>query len=113
MDLTYYFPIKYPAKQNNIDNIKDNKQYKNKVIFSNDNFSISYERAFSPPEDLDTRLLIQEKEDIKEIETGFDDTFTNYLKDVYKRYKNNDIDTINKEFKDSTEEFLNFKKELK
>ena len=52
-------------------------------------------------------------EDIKEIETGFDDTFTNYLKDVYKRYKNNDIDTINKEFKDSTEEFLNFKKELK
>ena len=90
-----------------------NKQYKNKVIFSNDNFSISYERAFSPPEDLNTRLLIQEKEDIKEIETGFDDTFTNYLKDVYERYKNNDIDTINKEFKDSTEEFLNFKKELK
>ena len=37
------------------------------------------------------RLLIQEKEDIKEIETGFDDTFTNYLKDVYERYKNNDI----------------------
>ena len=62
---------------------------------------------------MNTRLLIQEKENIKEIETGFDDTFSNYLKDVYERYKNNDIDTINKEFKDSTEEFLNFKKELK
>jgi len=57
-------------------------------------------------------LIIKENESTKEITVGFDDTFTNYLKAVFAKYKNNDIDTINKEFKDSNEEFLNFKKEL-
>jgi len=89
-----------------------NKEYKNKVIFKSNNFSISYERVFSPPDDFNTSLIIKENESTKEITVGFDDTFTNYLKAVFAKYKNNDIDTINKEFKDSNEEFLNFKKEL-
>lgn len=89
-----------------------NKEYKNKVIFNSNNFSISYERIFSPPFDFNTGLIIKENESTKEITVGFDDTFTNYLKAVFEKYKNNDIDNINKEFKDSNEEFLNFKKEL-
>jgi len=89
-----------------------NKEYKNEVIFKSNNFSISYERVFSPPDDFNTSLIIKENESSKEITVGFDDTFTNYLKAVFENYKNNDIDTINKEFKVSNEEFLKFKKEL-
>lgn len=89
-----------------------NKEYKNKVIFKSNNFSISYERVFSPPHDFNTSLIIKENESTTEIPVGFDDTFTNYLRAVFEKYKNNDIDKINKEFKNSNEEFLNFKKEL-
>ena len=90
-----------------------NREYKNNITFASDEFLISYGRAFSPPEDFKTCLTIKNKGLEKSIEIGVDDTFNNYLKDVYVKYKKNDIDTINREFHESTMEFLKLKKELK
>ncbi len=90
-----------------------NREYKNNITFLSNEFLISYERVFSAPEDFKTCLTIKNGDEEKNIEIGFDDTFNNYLKDVYVKYKNNDIDTINREFEDSTMEFLKLKKELK
>ncbi len=90
-----------------------NREYKNNITFVSDEFLISYERVFSPPEEFKTYLKIKNGEKEENIEIGSDDTFSNYLKDVYVKYKNNEIDNINSEFQESTMEFLNFKKELK
>ena len=90
-----------------------NREYKNNITFVSDEFLISYERAFSPPEEFDTYLTIKNRDVENNIEIGFDDTFNNYLKDIYVKYKKNDIDTINREFEESTMEFLKLKKELK
>tara|TARA_B100001540_G_scaffold312141_1_gene332757 strand:- start:7866 stop:8804 length:939 start_codon:yes stop_codon:yes gene_type:complete len=89
-----------------------NKEYQNNITFKNNEFSISYERAFSPTVDLNTHLIIKNSESSDKIESGTDDTFSNYLKDIYDKYDKNEIDIINKEFKNSMNEFLNLKKEL-
>ena len=89
-----------------------NEEYKNNITFNTTEFSISYERVFSPPADLNVSLLTKSSGSSDKIEAGSDDTFSNYLKDLYDKYKRDEIDNINREFKSSTNEFLKLKKEL-
>lgn len=89
-----------------------NKEYKNNITFKTSEFSISYDRIFSPPADFNVNLLTKSSRSNDKIEVGSDDTFSNYLKDIYDKYKRDEIDKINREFMSSTKEFLKLKKEL-
>ncbi len=75
-----------------------NKTYTNQIQYHGLNFSIKYDRVFSPPPDLETCI---EKEAInKGIKTyviGCDDSFKNYLNYVIK-YLNNDRKQLSREF---------------
>ena len=89
-----------------------NHEYKNNINFRSNSFFVSYDRVFSPPEDLNSFFEISKNNKKEKIEIGKDNTFNNYLKKLLDNYKAKDLESINNEFINSMVEFLKFKKEL-
>jgi hypothetical protein len=90
-----------------IGNFGFNKLYMNEIEFHGADFITSYNRVFSPPSDLETKVIKKTKNKSKEYLTGKDDSFLNYFNDFICRLESNKA-SIRNEFYQINSEYLNY-----
>ncbi len=86
-----------------IGNFGFERNYKNCISFYGNDFETNYERVFSPPPELITKVAKISGNNKKEYKVGKDDTFKNYLEYFIKNINNksklrNEFYTLNKEY---------------
>ena len=109
LDINFHGEASYGKNAITKFNFSFNSNYKNFAKFESGNFSIIYERVFSPHEDVDININITEDGLEKSVNIGFDNTFLNYFDYIFNEINQKNYDKINYQFNESVNEFLRFK----